>query len=155
MKSAVLTLLALLIASPASAQSIRDYKFLVHEVDADGEIVESSETAFVPLVPYKTCFEWRLRIDEEQDEILQFTEIFKLPEPPAEWTGIEGNPYSRTLVSPDRRSARSEMVVQTEGGWFGHVWCVGEGDPAGDHEIEILAGGRTLHQFFFTMMEAP
>ena len=145
--------LAALFAAPAAtaaAPVVQESEFLVYLIE--GNATSVVKTDIVPLIPNQVCFGWRLRL-AGTGSVVKAVEELTLPEPPASWIGIDGDEYSPTRISPDRRTATTTSFYTLQDGWIEHSWCIAEGDPAGPHTIRILAEGEVLKRFDFTVSE--
>jgi len=134
-------------ASSSSAQTSTpgDSEFLVSVTDADGasHVVASN---VVPLIPDRACYEWRVRLGQG-DRLVSVTEVFSLPAEPKQWGGVDGNEYSLSKLSGDRKVSETTMFYKPLDGWISHGWCVADGDPTGEHAPflllkDALAAGR-------------
>lgn len=75
-----------------------------------------------------------------------WVETLILPEPAGTWEA-----YASTLYSDDGRSATNHLSLVPDDGWIGNAWCVGEGDPTGDHKIIVEIAGAVVATFDFTV----
>ncbi|ESW83898.1 hypothetical protein X770_25235 [Mesorhizobium sp. LSJC269B00] len=142
-------------ATPSSAQAptATDSEFLVSVTEADGA-THVRPSNIVPLIPDSACFEWRVRL-AQGDRLVSVTEVFALPAEPRQWGGIDGNEYSLSKLSGDRRVSETTMFYKPQDGWISHGWCMAEGDPIGPYSIKVLVGDRLVHKFDFSVENAP
>lgn len=139
-------------ANPSLAQTSTpsDSDFLVSVTDADGVAhVEASNV--VPLIPDRACYEWRVRLGQG-DKLVSVTEVFTLPAEPKQWGGIDGNEYSLSKLSGDRKVSETTMFYKPLDGWISHGWCVADGDPTGPYSIKVLVEDRLIHEFEFKVV---
>jgi hypothetical protein len=143
-------ILAILVpATVASAEeTVIGSDFLVISADGAGGTNITSTTT-VPLLP-DVCYAWRLRLAGIA-KLLKVVEIFTLPAPPKLWGGVDGNEYSPSTLSADRRVSETTKFYTPKDGWISNGWCVAEGDPAGRYSIRVTVDGHTLHEFNFTV----
>ena len=145
-KTLLLTTSLLVLAQPAFAQTVIEKDFTLTITKADGsEIVES--TTLVPLLD-GACYNWRLKLAKTKGDI-EITEVFTLPSAPASW----GSVNETMVISDDNTTATSNMTLTPVDGWITHGWCVAEGDPTGDHLIEVKSGDEVLGSFPFQVEE--
>ncbi|KKC38232.1 hypothetical protein WH87_11630 [Devosia epidermidihirudinis] len=140
------TMLALVHPALARDYEVLDRDFVVITSDADGESVATS-TDIVPLIA-GTCYEWQLKLAKAKLPV-SVTELFTLPGAPSDWGSTD-----TTSLSADGRSITTQLELQPAESWIWHTWCVLEGDPAGPHEIVVMAGERELARFDFTAKSA-
>ncbi len=105
----------------------------------------------VPYVPKHVCYGWIVHLDGD-DRLVKFTEIYTSSAAPKTWSG-EGNPYGAQETSADRKSTRTEKFITTYKGWIENSWCVDEGDPLGDHKMEVHVDGQHIKTFDFQIVE--
>ena len=142
-------------ANPSWAQAVAatDTEFLVSVTDADG-VAKIHASNVVPLIPDRACYEWRVKLGQG-DKLVSVTEVFTLPAEPKQWGGIDGNEYSLSKLSGDRKVSETTMFYKPQDGWISHGWCVAEGDPTGPYSIKVLVGDRLVHEFDFTVENTP
>jgi hypothetical protein len=137
------------IGSPCLAQTpiATDVEFLVSVTGADG-VTHTEPSNVVPLIPDRACYEWRIRL-EFGDQLITATEVFALPAMPKQWGGVDGNEYSSSKISGDRKVSETTLFYKPKDGWIAHGWCVADGDPAGQYSIKVYVGDRLIHEFEF------
>ena len=143
------------IANPSSAQTpaMSDSEFLVSVTDADG-VAHVKPSNVVPLIPDRACYAWRLQLGQG-DKLVSATEVFTLPAEPKQWGGIDGDEYSSSKISGDRKVSETTLFYKPKDGWISHGWCVADGDPTGPYSIKVLVGDRLIHEFQFRVENAP
>jgi hypothetical protein len=145
MKRLLSTLILVALAQPALAQTVLESDFTISVPNGEGEPVVES-TTLVPLLA-GTCYDWHLRLGKVKGDVA-VTEIYTLPAAPDTWGLSEG---SSIVVSDDKLSATSTLLLTPEDGWIASGWCVTEGDPEGDYSFEIRSGDKVLHTFEFEL----
>lgn len=144
MKRLLTTLVLLVLAQPAFAQTVTETDFVLTIPGASGaaDLVES--TTLIPLLS-GACYTWWLKLAKTKGDV-EVVEVFTLPSEPAGW----GSVNETMVISDDQLTATSTMVLTpNEEGWISHGWCVAEGDPTGDHSIVVKAGDKVLGEFPF------
>lgn len=143
------------VANPSSAQTstTTDTEFLVSVTGADG-VAHVEHSNVVPLIADRACYQWRIRL-ELGDKLVSTTEVFTLPAVPKQWGGIDGNEYSSSKISSDRKVSETTLFYKPKEGWISHGWCVAEGDPTGRYSIKVLIGDRLIHEFEFRVENVP
>lgn len=107
--------------------------------------------ARVPRVP-GTCYTWWIRLAEGQTP-LSAVERLILPEPPADWGEAATDPDDGIDISDDGKLAVSTFAPELDAdGWFSKGWCVAEGDPLGQHRIEVAVDGTELTAYDFEVV---
>ena len=137
----------------AQAPGAAETEFLVAITGSNGATrVEHSN--IVPLIPGRVCYEWRIRLTPG-DRLVSAREVFELPATPALWGGVDGDDYSSSKLSKDRKISETTMFYRPKDGWIEHGWCVAEGDPAGPYSIKVYVGEQLLHAFNFNAETMP
>ena len=136
----------------AQAAVVQGTEFDVLMSDGQGN-VQTVQSNVVPLIPGTVCYGWRIRLGGG-DKLLKITEIFALPAAPKIWSG-EGDQFSPSKITKDRRTSVTTQFFPMHDGWFGHPWCVAPGDPVGAYTIEVYLGQQLLHEFDFTVEKVP
>lgn len=121
-----------------------DRNFIVYLLGQDGT-PDVREGDVVPYLPREGCWAWGLRLDVDAGAV-DVVETLILPEPAGTWEA-----YASTLYSDDGRSATNHLSLVPDDGWIGNAWCVGEGDPTGDHKIIVEIAGAVVATFDFTV----
>ncbi len=133
----------------AASLVVLDTDFIVEIADENGDIIRHSSTT-VPLVPDSSCFRWQIKVAPAM-RVVPIVELFELPSPPGQWTGVEDMTESPTRTSADGRVATTDIMAPLNKGLIEHGWCIAEGDPAGRYRITVSENGRLLHRFQFTV----
>ena len=96
----------------------------------------------IPLVPGQE-FGWHLAVDDTFAHT--WREVLITPAAPREWVGAD-----LTITDEGRVGVteRSEVAVN---GILEHAWTITDGDPAGQHEIQLYLDGRLVRTFRFTV----
>lgn len=131
------------VAPAAAAPTVLDAVFLVLQ---DGKVTETNR---VPLIPGEVCFQWQIRLDVP-DGPVEFTEVFTLPAAPDVWNA---GPDEGVEISGDGAISTVTDTYDVKDGWLLHGWCLAEGDPLGQHKMEISVDGTLLHTFVFQVIE--
>lgn len=139
-------------AGPAGAADARaglaveSAEFVVSVGDGEG-----SERRFVsnlvPYLPNQACFGWRIRLAAPPG-VLLVREILRLPEAPAFWSG-EDDEFSTHMFSADRTTATTVEYKAPQDGWIDNQWCIVEGDPVGQHSIDVFIEDQLIRRFDF------
>jgi hypothetical protein len=108
-----------------------------------------TESKFVPSIPDNTCYKWEIILDTELPSI-PISEIFIMPETPKVWSSDEGAEGKQTLHH-DNKISVVEEYIKVEGGIIESTWCVAEGDPIGNHKIEVYIKGVLAESFSFVV----
>jgi hypothetical protein len=101
------------------------------------------ESDFVPLIPKNTCYEWDIQLDTEMESV-QVKEVFILPSKPKTWGDEEG-----MNLQHDNKVSVRQKVIKLENGTISSGWCVAEGDPTGNHKIDVFVNGVLAKSFSF------
>ena len=104
-----------------------------------------SESDFVPLIPENICYRWDIQLDTEMESV-QVKEVFILPAKPKTWGDEEG-----MSLQYDNKVSVKQEVVKLENGTISDGWCVAEGDPTGNHKIDVIVNGVLAKSFHFTV----
>lgn len=94
--------------------------------------------ATVPYVVEASCFGWRLKFTPV-DEPVQLEEQLVLPAPATSWS----EEYNSTIAA-DKRSARTPVSANSDGGSATNSWCIAPGDPRGRYRFVVRHGSRVL-----------
>ena len=136
-------------AMPAGATEVVESVFQVAYTHEGTEYVLADRV--VPLLPENACYNWYLRLSEAETS-LRFVERFTLPVA-VDWGTTGDSPDDVTQIELDGKLAVTTIEVTTDGeGWLSHGWCVAEGDPAGEHLIDVLIDGVAVASFPFTVV---
>ena len=103
------------------------------------------ESDFVPLIPKNTCYEWDIQLDTEMESV-QLKEVLILPSKPKTWGDEEG-----MELQHDNKVSVNQKVVKLENRTISGGWCVAEGDPTGNHKIDVLVNGVLAKSFSFVV----
>ena len=103
------------------------------------------ESDFVPLIPKNTCYEWDIQLDTEMESV-QVKEVFILPSKPKTWGDEEG-----MNLQHDNKVSVRQKVIKLENGTISSGWCVAEGDPTGNHKIDVFVNGVLAKSFSFVV----
>ena len=105
----------------------------------------------VPLLPGNACYNWYGRAAEAAAPIV-VVERMTLPEA-VDWSAVESDPNSPTEIENAGTVAVTTLPMTTDSeGWFSHGWCVAEGDPVGQHSIEVAVDGNPVAAFYFEVV---
>lgn len=151
-RSFIPAVVALLSIGPAMALDIVDSAFEV-TVERDGKS-ETQASLVVPFLPGQACYYWYLQTAEKGVEVT-YTERLVLPRPPASFgdlSVVDEGALGPTTIEDDGRTAVTVRRDMTDQGWFGHGWCIVEGDPLGPSRIEVLIEGELVRAFDFTVV---
>lgn len=144
------TLLVTLLAGPAFGQEMLESVFQVTFNYAGAE--EVLNDTVVPLLPDNACYTWYVRL-EEGAVPKTATETLTLPVPLGDWGTLATDPDDGIDISADGKVATRTFVPEPDAdGWISHTWCVAEGDPTGDHSIEIALEGTLASRSDFTVV---
>jgi hypothetical protein len=103
------------------------------------------ESGFVPLIPENICYHWDIQLDTEMESV-QVKEVFILPAKPRTWGDEEG-----MSLQYDNKVSVKQEVVKLENGTISDGWCVAEGDPTGNHKIDVFVNGVLAKSFSFVV----
>jgi len=103
------------------------------------------ESDFVPLIPDNTCYLWDIQLDTEMESV-QVKEVFILPSKPKTWGDEEG-----MNLQHDNKVSVRQKVIKLEKGTISSRWCVAEGDPTGNHKIDVFVNGVLAKSFSFVV----
>lgn len=135
-------------AGPSAAVEIVESVFQVGYTYNGTEHVLSDRA--VPMLPENACYNWYLRAAKGEADIT-FVERFTLPVA-VDWGTTGEGPNDATRIEEGGKVAVTTIEVTTAAdGWFSHGWCVAEGDPTGEHLIEVSVDGAVLASFPFTV----
>jgi hypothetical protein len=123
--------------------SIIDSRFYVGIRNSADEDFIWSESNFVSLIPGNTCYGWNILLDTGRESV-QLKEVFILPSKPKTWGDEEG-----ISLKHGNRVSVSQKEVKVENGNIYNQWCVADGDPTGNHKIDVFVNGVLLKSFSF------
>ena len=103
------------------------------------------ESDFVPLIPENICYRWDIQLDTEMESV-QVKEVFILPSKPKTWGDEEG-----MNLQHDNKVSVKQKVIKLENGTISSGWCVAEGDPTGNHKIDVFVNGVLVKSFSFVV----
>ena len=103
------------------------------------------ESDFVPLIPENICYRWDIQLDTEMESV-QVKEVFILPSKPKTWGDEEG-----MNLQHDNKVSVRQKVIKLEKGTISSRWCVAEGDPTGNHKIDVFVNGVLAKSFSFVV----
>ena len=141
----------LAIAAAVAQSAPEDIKVLETsfvQQDLSGGTMRVTPTRRIKYAPGTSCYSWIIRVVPQRASVT-IREHFKLPAPATQWNS---DPVS-TNVSQGRKEASTNVQESLEDGILTNGWCVAEGDPTGQHVIEVFHGKRRLHQFMFEISE--
>ena len=140
---------ASLVSNKSAEPSVRviSSHFYVGTRDSHNDNFIWTESNFVPLIPDQICYRWDIQLDTEMESV-QVKEVFILPAKPKTWVDEEG--MSFPLQYDNKVSVRQE-VVKLENGTISDGWCVTEGDPTGNHKIDVIVNGVLTKSFSFVV----
>ena len=130
-------------ANPLSP--VIDSRFYVGIRNSADEEFIWSESNFVPLIPENTCYGWDILLDTERESV-QLKEVFILPSKPKTWGDEEG-----MSLQHGNRVSVYQKEVKVENGTISSQWCVAEGDPTGNHKIDVFVNGVLAKSFSFVV----
>ena len=81
-------------------------------------------------------------------ESVQVKEVFILPAKPKIWVDEEGMSLP---LQYDNKISVTQEVIKLENGNVSSSWCVAEGDPTGNHKIDVIINGVLAKSFRFTV----
>lgn len=143
-------LAAVLVVTPALALDALEKVFQVSYKHGGQTYVYSD--VIVPLMPFNTCYNWYIRTSEKGAPI-SVVERLKLPRA-IDWGNTGQDPEDPTQIEDDGTVAVTKIEMTTdEDGWFTHGWCAAEGDPTGNHLIEVSQDGNSLASFVFEVVD--
>lgn len=119
-------------------------------IDARSDPPAIVEASSIPYRPETSCFGWVIHVTPRKGEV-RVREELRLPAPSPSWP-VEG---TTIRVHDDRAGATNEFADDLSDGMITSEWCIADGDPVGDHHIEVFAGERLLRRFEFTVVEPP
>ena len=127
--------------------------FYVGTRDSHNDNFIWTESNFVPLIPDQICYRWDIQLDTEMESV-QVKEVFILPAKPKIWVDEEGMslPYDKDMsLQYDNKISVTQEVIKLENGTISSSWCVVEGDPTGNHKIDVIINGVLAKSFRFTV----
>ena len=107
--------------------------------DEMGDLVPSD---VIPLVPGQE-FGWHLAVDDTFAHT--WREVLITPAAPREWLGAD------LIITNDGKVGVTERTEVAENGILEHAWTITDGDPAGQHEMQLYLDGRLVKTFHFTV----
>ena len=109
---------------------------------ADGAL---QAAATVPL-RVDQAYGWRMSLRTALSQVRVREELI-LPAEPATWGDPE--PGLKRKVSPDGRSAVTELVLPVQNGQVTQAWAVAPGDPPGEYLLKVKLEGAPEQVFRF------
>lgn len=109
-------------------------------VDDFGDI---TPTEYVPLVPGQQ-FGWQLDVGDQG--LHTWREVLITPAAPREWVGND------LILVDDGKVGITERTEVAIGGSYWHAWTITDGDPAGQHVIELWLDGRLVKRVPFVIV---
>jgi hypothetical protein len=125
---------------------VKKAEFGVLRTEKNGKIT------FIPTT--KVLFEegkvygWRIQLQGYQGE-LTWQEILTLPKPPLSWGTDNGENF---FLSPDGTKSVIKRTAKVKKGIVSNFWTVSQGDPAGEHILEVYVGKRRIATFKFEVV---
>ena len=107
--------------------------------DDAGDLVPSD---LIPLVPGQE-FGWHLAVDDTFPHT--WREVLITPAAPREWLGAD------LVITDDGKVGVTERTEAQVNGVLEHAWTITDGDPAGQHEIQLYLDGKLVKTFHFTV----
>jgi hypothetical protein len=104
----------------------------------DSGCLSPSDT--VPLVPGQQ-FGWQLPVDDQG--LHTWREVLITPTAPRQWLGAD-----LTIVE-DGKVGITERTELATSGSLAHAWTITDGDPAGQHVLELWLDGRFVQRMAF------
>jgi hypothetical protein len=109
------------------------------------------DTTTVPLLADNACYDWYIRLAEGTTAAAG-TERRQLPEP-IDWGALVDDDTDNLDISEDGAAVTATFEPDIDDdGWIKGGWCVVEGDPLGEHTIEVALDGEPAHTFAFTIV---
>ncbi len=139
----------LLLAAAAHASDVMELVFQVSFKHGGQDFVLDGST--VPYLPGNACYSWYVRLDAPPASVT-FDERFILPEPLADWGGVENDSGRTVHIEDGGKVAISTITLSPDDGWISNAWCVASGDPMGRHGFEISMVGASLASFSFDVV---
>ncbi len=105
--------------------------------DDEGDLIPSD---VIPLVPGQQ-FGWRVAVDDSFPHT--WREVLITPAAPREWLG------SDLIITDDGKVGVTERTEAATNGLLEHAWTITDGDPAGQHELQVYVDGHLVKTFQF------
>jgi len=140
----------------SAALKIEETKFFVriYTTSKDGfEITQDFDTTLVPLVPYRSCYGWQIKVPTDA-KLIKLREEFMLPNAPSFWSG-ESDEFATNRIVNNRRTSITKRFVIPDDGWVENAWCVVKGDPEGDYSIKVYLNNQFIKKFDFEIRKLP
>lgn len=115
--------------------------FGIFETESNGNL-KFVETDTVPLTPGQR-YGWIIHLETERDAV-KVREVFKMPGKPEEWINVEDGAVSDDQTTLDITETRKVVDGKISG-----RWKVVNGDPTGEHEIQIYIEDVLVATFNF------
>jgi hypothetical protein len=127
-------------------------------LSAEFGLIDKAEDGTITIKPTDTIpleegkiYGWRLRFRTKLESV-SLREELQLPAAPKVWNSPnEGEGFK---VSPDGRTATTEVDAELQDGVLIHAWGVAPGDPSGDHVIRVFIQGKLVRTFKFKVVPA-
>jgi len=140
-----------LFPATASAVEVQNTAFQV-SVNEGGQKQVIDDTV-VPYLPNNACYSWYLQLAEKGTPVT-LVEQMRLPQA-IDWGDVGNDPSDPTQIEENGQTAVTTLPLTSDGdGWVTHGWCVAEGDPLGEHMIEVKQGEEILGAFSFKVVSA-
>ncbi|HEY4223198.1 MAG TPA: hypothetical protein VGO62_17695 [Myxococcota bacterium] len=107
--------------------------------DECGDLVQ---TDLIPLVPGQE-FGWRMPVADTFPH--SWREVLITPNAPREWIGAD------LAITDDGKVGVTERTEAPIDGVLEHSWTVTDGDPAGQHEMQLYVDGTLVKTFHFVV----
>lgn len=135
--------------TPATVEVIAS-RFGVFVVNEQGNI-EIFESSVVPAIP-NLLYGWFL-VFKANKKVVVWREEFELPVPLENWGPLEA--LGRIIISPDRKTAVTERLVETSQKFISNTWNFVPSDPLGPHVIRVYIDGQLVKEFRFVVEDIP
>ena len=137
------------IGQPDSPIPILESSFYVGIRNSKDEELVWTESKFVQLISENSCYRWEIELDTYLISVPP-KEIFIMLETPKVWSSDECVEGKQTLHH-DNKISVIEKDIKVEDGIIESMWCVAEGDPAGNYKIEVYIKGVLAESFSFVV----
>jgi hypothetical protein len=132
----------------AQAEEVTDTAFELGLTPPGGETTYTATTA-IPYLPGEACYYWYVQLSKPKGDI-SFVEVMTLPGAPTNWGDL--GPDDGVTVADDGMSVTREATQTPTDGWISNGWCLVEGDPSGQHHIDVTIGEQVVGSFDFEVL---